>query len=318
MVAAAHGNDMGGSIRIPASHCGLVGLKPTRARTSLAPDFGEFWGPLTHQHVLTRSVRDSAAILDATATPAPGDPYWAPPSPTGRSWLADVTTDPGRLRVGVRCRLPDGTQPHPEVRAAVDGAAALMADLGHNVTATQLHALDEPTIADLTPVVFGSVVAREVKRWSETLGRDIASQLEPMNAALTVLGRTALATQWLARIESAQAWARRMADEWNRHDVLLLPVTPKPPPRLGEMAPDTKEPIALLADLSHMTTFTAPFNLTGDPAISLPLHWTADRLPVGIQLVAPQGREDRLFQLAGTLETARPWADRRPAVVAHA
>lgn len=318
MVAAAHGNDMGGSIRIPASHCALVGLKPSRARTSLAPDFGEFWGPLTHQHVLTRSVRDSAAILDATAVPAPGDPYSAPPSPTRRPWVADVTTEPKRLRVGVRTHLPDASQPHPEVRAAVEGASQLMEDLGHSVTETELHALDEPTLGELTPVVFGTVIARDTERWSETLGHDITTDLEPMNAVLADLGRTMLATQWLASVEAAQAWARRIADEWHPHDVLLLPVTPEPPPRLGEMAPDAKEPTALLADLTHMTTFTAPFNLTGEPAISLPLHWTADGLPVGVQLIAPQGREDRLFQLAGELETARPWADRRPHLVAPA
>jgi amidase len=129
MTPAAHGNDMGGSIRIPAANCGLVGLKPSRARTSLGPDFGEYWGFFTHQHVLTRSVRDSAAILDATAGAGPGDPYTAPESFTGQSWLADVTTDPGQLRIGVRTRLPDGTTPHPEVVAAVDGAAGLVGSL---------------------------------------------------------------------------------------------------------------------------------------------------------------------------------------------
>jgi amidase len=316
MVPAAHGNDMGGSIRIPAANCGLVGLKPSRGRTSLGPEFGEFWGPLTHQHVLTRSVRDSAWILDATAGPAPGDPYSAPPSPNGSPWLTAMASDPGALRIGVRTRLPGGGPPHLEIRTAVCDAAALLERLGHAVTAADLPALDEPGLAEHTPIVFGAVVARDAERWSRVLGRDVTDELEPMNALLAALGRDALATQWLEAIETLQAWARRMADQWKRHELLLLPVTPEPPMLLGAIAPDAKDPLELLADLTRMTTFTAPFNITGEPAVSLPLHWTSDGLPIGVQLVAPMGREDRLFQIAHQLEVARPWAERRAQIVA--
>jgi amidase len=318
MVPAAHGNDMGGSIRIPASNCGLVGLKPTRARTSLAPDHGEYWGPVTHQHVLTRSVRDSAAILDATAGPAPGDPYAAPTPPAHRSWLADVSTDPARLRVGFRTRLSNGPEAHPDVRGAVDLAAVLLESLGHEIIDVALPSLDDAAVGESLSIMFPSVVAREAERWSIALGRDITGELEPMNAMLAEVGRGVRSTQWLAGVELIQAWTRRMATIWQTLDLLLLPVTPDPPLALGELAPTAKEPMALLDDLIRICSFTIPFNLTGEPAISLPLHWTQDGLPIGIQLIAPFGREDRLFQLAGQLEVAQPWSQRRPPITIDA
>lgn len=312
MVAVAHGNDMGGSIRVPASNCGLVGLKPTRGRTSLAPDFGEFWGPITHQHVLTRSVRDCAATLDATSGTAPGDPYSAPPP--SRPWTAEVGTEPGRLRVAFRTGLPGGTAVHPEILTGVEGTARLLDALGHSVAPAAVAALDEPTLAETLPVMFSSVVARDVARWSSLLGHDITSELEPMNATLAEMGKTITAPQWLASIEAVQGWARRMAALWEEFDVLLLPVTPEPALPLGVMAPDAKDPFELIADLTRMVGFTIPFNFTGEPAMSLPMHRTTEGLPVGVQLVAPTGREDRLFRLAGQLEAARPWSHHHPSI----
>jgi amidase len=303
---------MGGSIRIPASNCGLVGLKPTRGRTTLGPDFGELWGPLTHQHVLTRTVRDCARILDATAGPAPGDPYAAPPP--ARPWADEVHTEPGHLRVGYRTALPDGRHPHSDVAAAVEATAHLLDALGHHVEPAGLGALAEATLAETVPVVFASGVASSVDRWSRQLGRDITPELEPMNAFLAGFGRSITAPQWLAAVEAVQAWARRMAASWTALDALLLPVAPEPPLPLGRMAPDAKPPLELVADLARMSCFTMPFNLTGDPAMSLPLHRTGEGLPVGVQLVAPFGREDVLFRLAGQLEAARPWAHHRPPI----
>ncbi|HET6812064.1 MAG TPA: amidase [Acidimicrobiales bacterium] len=310
MVAAAHGNDMGGSIRVPAANCGLVGLKPSRGRTSLAPDFGEFWGPITHQHVLTRTVRDCAAILDATAGPAPGDPYAA--APPARPWTAEVATEPGPLRIGYRTTLPDGTAPHPEVTAAVESVARLLDALGHRVREAALPALDDPVLGETVPVMFGSVVARDAARWSTLLGHDVSPDLEPMNATLAELGASITAVQWLAALEAVQSWSRRMAAAWSDHDLVLLPVTPEPPLPLGEMAPDAKDPFELLGDLTRMVSFTIPFNLTGEPAISLPLYRTEAGLPIGVQVVAPMGGEDLLFRLAGQLEQARPWSHHRP------
>jgi amidase len=310
MVAVAHGNDMGGSIRVPASNCGLVGLKPSRGRTSLAPDFGEFWGPMTHQHVLTRSVRDCAAILDATAGPAPGDPSSAPPP--SRAWAAEVGMEPGRLRVGYRTAPPDGTAVHPDVFAGIDATSRLLDALGHMVAPTAVAALDDPVLGETLPIMFCAVVARDVDRWSSLLGHDVASELEPMNSTLAAMGSTITAPQWLAGLEALHAWARRMAAIWEELDVLVLPVTPEPPLPLGVMAPDAKDPFELIADLMRMVSFTIPFNVTGEPAMSLPMHRTADGLPVGVQLVAPMGREDRLFRLAGQLEQARPWSHYHP------
>lgn len=312
MVAAAHGNDMGGSIRVPAANCGLVGLKPSRGRTSLGPEFGEFWGPITHQHVLTRSVRDSAAILDLTSGPEPGDPYTAPPPV--RPWSDEVGTEPGQLRIGFRTTMPDGTQPHPEVVTAVEATARLLDALGHRPERTELPALSDPVLTEVIPIMFASVVAWDAARWSGLLGHDITDELEPMNATLAALGTTISATQWLSGLQAVQAWSRRMAEAWAGADVIVLPVTPEPPLPLGVMAPLAKDPFEMLGDLTRMTAFTIPYNLTGEPAMSLPLHRTPDGLPIGVQLVAPMGREDLLFRLAGQLEQARPWSHHRPAL----
>jgi amidase len=321
MVAVAHGNDMGGSIRFPAHCCGLVGLKPTRARTTLGPDFGEFWGPMTHEHVLTRTVRDTAAVLDAIAGPGPGDPYTAP-APV-RPFASEVGADPGRLRIGFRTALGDGSAPDPECLAAVEATAALLESLGHTVVAESPAALDDAEIGQAAPALFGTVVARDVDRWSERLGRTIdLGELEPMNALLAELGRGTSGSAFLGAMEAVQRWSRAMAGWWhgdgenggNGFDVLLLPTSPEPAVPLGLMAPTAKDPFELLMDLTRLTAFTMPFNLTGQPAISLPLHWTAGGLPVGVQLAAAYGREDVLLRVAGQLEQARPWADRRPPV----
>ena len=189
MVAVAHGNDMGGSIRIPASACGLVGLKPTRGRNSLGPDFGEYWGLTTHEHVLTRTVRDTAAVLDATAGPAPGDPYSAPPP--DRPFRDEVGVDPGRLRIGFRVRRTGSDDDaHPDCVAAVHATVAVLESLGHDVEAVDLPALDDPSLGAALGGMFGPFVARDLDRWSATLGRTIdPSELEPWNAQMVELGR---------------------------------------------------------------------------------------------------------------------------------
>jgi amidase len=316
LVPVAHGNDMGGSIRFPAAHCGVVGLKPTRARNTLGPDFGEFWGPVTHEHVLTRSVRDTAAVLDATAGPGVGDPYTAPAP--ARPWQDEVGADPGRLRIGFRTLRRDGAgESHAECVAAVQAAARALEGLGRLVEPAALEALDHPAMSESMPMVFSSVVARDVERWSARLGRPIADdELEPMNAVLAEMGRAITATQYLAAVEGLQSWTRGVAAWWEDHDVLVTPVSPEPPPPLGLLAPDAKDGFSLLIDTGAWVTFTFPFNITGQPAISLPLHWTADGLPVGVQLVAAAGREDVLIRVASQLEQAVPWADQHPPVSA--
>jgi len=312
MVAVAHGNDMGGSIRIPASACGLVGLKPTRARSSLGPDFGEYWALTTHEHVLTRSVRDCAAVLDAVAGAAPGDPYSA--APPGRPFAAEVGAAPGRLRIGFRTRLRRrDDDAHPECVAAVHATARLLEELGHDVEEVGMPALDDPAHDDAIAGTFAVFVARDLDRWSARLGREISpDELEPWNRGMAEAGRRVSAATYLAALERANDFSRGMADWWaGGFDVLVTPQLGTLPPRLGVIGPDA-DPATAGAVLGPLTSFTMPFNLTGQPAVSLPLHWSADGLPVGVQFVAAYGREDVLFRLAAQLESARPWADRHP------
>jgi amidase len=316
MVAVAHGNDMGGSIRFPAGACGIVGLKATRARTTLGPDFGEYWGPLTHEHVLTRSVRDSATVLDATAGPGIGDPYTAPlPSHPYRD---DVGADPGRLRIGFRTLRREGMgESAGECVAAVDETARLLEELGHQVEPAAVEGLDHAGMTEAFPILFGSVIARDLERWSERTGRVIGPEdVEPMNGMMAEMGRAVSAAQYLGAMESVHAYSRAVQGWWADHDVLITPTSPEPPVALGVIGPRQDDPFAGVMKMAALVTFTAPFNVTGQPAISLPLHWTADTLPVGVQLVAAYGREDVLIRLASQLEQARPWANRRPPVSA--
>ena len=312
LVPAAHGNDMGGSIRIPASFCGLVALKPSRARTSLGPQLGELWGPVTNESVLTRTVRDTATLLDAACRPWPGDPYVAPPP--SRSYASEVGAGPGRLRIGVCEALPD-TPVDPECRAATEIAARLLEDAGHSVEDAFPRALQEPVMAEVSSVVWGTGVRRDVERLGEALGQPIdPDELEPSNRALIQAVAGVTATEYLAGLEKMYAWARRVCEWWaDGFDLLLTPTTTQPPPRLGVMAPDA-DPDRLAAMIGALTRFVAPFNATGQPAISLPMHWTPDGLPVGVQLVAAYGREDLLIRLASQIESAGPWATRRPPV----
>jgi len=318
LVPVAHGNDMGGSIRFPAGACGLVGLKPTRARTTLAPDHGEYWGPLTHEHVLCRSVRDCAGVLDAVHGPAPGDPYTAPPP--RRPYVDEVGADPGRLRVGVRTTAPGGAAVHPDCAAAVAAAASLLESLGHAVEPATPTELDRPEIAAGFALLFTTITAREVERWSERIGRTIGpDELEPLTAVSLEVGRATTAPQYLGALEGLQRYARRIAQWWaDGWDLLLTPTSPEPPARIGELVvSDAADEGTVLERMSGLTGFMVPFNVTGQPAVSLPLHWNDDGLPIGVQLVAAFGREDVLFRAAAQLETAHPWAARRPRVAAN-
>lgn len=316
MVAAAHGNDMGGSIRLPASFCGLVGLKPTRARTTLGPDFGELWGPTAHEHVITRSVRDSAGILAAVCGAGVGDPYEI--VPPARPYPEEIGADPGRLRIGFRTARADGTgDSHSDVVAAIEAAARLCESLGHHVGADPVAALDDPRLGAAVPPLWAGVIAREVERWGETIGRAIdPSELEPLNQQLVGLAQGVSASAYVGALEGVQSWARAVAAWFAEFDVLMLPVVPEPAFELGRINATSPDPFAQLMDSAALITFTVPFNLTGQPAMSLPLGMSRDGLPIGVQLVAPFGREDVLFRLGSQLEAAAPWADRHPAVTA--
>jgi amidase len=316
IVAAAHANDGGGSIRIPASHCGLVGLKPSRARVSLGPDFGDVFGGLTIELAVTRSVRDAAGILDAVHGSAPGDPYAAPPP--SRPYVEEVGADPGRMRIGFVTSFPGGQfETHPECVAAVQSAAKTLGDLGHRVEESHPRELDHPEqIADFL-VRWTAGVDWNLKYWGGVIGRELGpDDVEPCTWALAEQGRTHSAGDWLRAVEHAQASTRRIAKWWaeDGFDLLVTPTCAEPPSVLGEFDPPRDNPLAPLLRAIPFGTFTAGFNTTGQPAISLPLHMTADGLPVGVQLVAAYGREDLLLRVAAQVERVRPWADRTPQI----
>ncbi len=310
MVPAAHGSDGGGSIRIPASMCGLVGLKPSRGRTTMGPDRDE--SGLSVQHVLTRSVRDCAAILDATAGPAAGDMVIAPPP--RRPYAEELRARPAGLRVGLLAHSPNGRL-HPDCEAAVRRAAGLLEGLGHRVVEEHPEVLDDPGVAR-TFLARWTVNARlGVLGIAERLGRELGPEdVEPLTWAMAEAGAATSATDYALALAAGAAFTRRLAGFFTDHDLLLTPTLGEPPPKIGELVPPAGDPFATQARTASLVPFTTHFNVSGQPAISLPLHRDADGLPIGVQLVAAYGREDLLLAVASELEEAAPWAAVRPGV----
>jgi amidase len=310
MVAVAHANDGGGSIRIPASECGLVGLKPTRARVSQGPLVGEVWAGGTIDGAVTRSVRDAAGVLDVISAPMPGEPYYAPPLP--RPLREEVGADPGRLRIGVVDHA-DGEQylDDPECRAAVAKTARLLESLGHHVEESAPAAMFDPQFSPSFIALVGADTEATFRAFEMLLGRPIADdEIEPRNAAHRAAGRAMSAVEYLEHRAWIAQWVRQMAMYWTDHDLLLTPTVAGRPPELGWFTASGADIEA--ERITSFIPYTPQFNMTGQPAISLPLHWTPDGLPVGVQLVAGYGREDLLVRVASQLEAAAPWADRHP------
>jgi amidase len=316
IVPAAHGNDGGGSIRIPASCCGVFGLKPTRARTPLGPDLGDDWRGLAIAHALTRSVRDSAALLDATSGPDLGDPYWAPPPE--RPFLQEVGADPGKLRIAFSIDAGDGVPAHPDCVAAVKDAAALCADLGHEVAEVS-PALDRERITQSIISLICASTTAQVDDWAGRVGRAPAADLfEPYTWALYQLGRQRLASEYILGVQDLQRLSRDIARFFVDYDIWLTPTLAEPPLPLGSFDPTPEDPLQGLTRASAFMPFTPICNVTGQPAMSVPLYWNAGGLPVGAHFIARFGDEATLFRLAAQLEEARPWADRRPPISAEA
>ena len=317
MVAVAHANDGGGSIRIPASECGLVGLKPARGRVSLGPDVGDAWNGFAIEGVVTRSVRDSAAVLDAIAGNMPGDPYSAPPQ--RRPFSTEVGASPGRLRVGVMKRTPTGGAPlHSDCISAVENAVKLIQSLSHRVEESHPPALDEPDFSNFFARVVSSHTAAAIDQIGTLFGRKInLEDVEPWTWRLVEQGRQVSVSDYLGAIQWLQVWSRRVAQWWSeKFDLLLTPTIAEPPPTLGALVMTPEDPDRGFQRLTDLAQFTPAYNVTGQPAVSLPLYWNREGLPIGIQLVAPFGREDLLIQLASQLEEAQPWKDRTPPVCA--
>jgi len=331
VVPFGSGGDGGGSIRIPASCCGLFGLKPTRGRTPLGPDVAEGWQGFAVVHALTRSVRDSAALLDATCLPEQGAPYYPPP-PT-RPYLTEVGTAPGKLRIAVTTRPMLGGQVHPDCTAAVAATVALLQDLGHDVEEAAPE-VDGPAFSRAFFHILCGELAADIDEAARLTGRSPrAGEFEFVTWTLSQIGRGLSAGEFVAARRHLLHAALKIAPFFTTYDVLVTPTLAQPPAPLGTLGPQgvSAALMKLLGRaragglLKRLTAidpsadqvyaylpWTPVFNVTGQPAMSVPLHWSPDGLPIGVHFVGRYGDEATLFRLAGELERARPWADRKP------
>lgn len=309
----AHATDGGGSIRIPAANCALVGLKPTRARNPAGPDVGEGWSGLATAHCVSISVRDSAALLDATNGPAPGDPYAAPPP--ARPYLQEVGADPGKLRIGLVTAGPDGEKAHA---ACIEGATSvgrLCASLGHHVKETEFRFETELFRWAMWTLVAANV-ANNLNLRARYAGRDAtADDVEPVTFAMAEMGRKLPATDYARALFLIHSFGRQVAKMYQRYDLLLSPTLANPPLPFGRCSMQNPDPQAFSREVASELKFTPIYNVSGCPAVSLPLHWTSDGLPVGIQFGAAFGNEALLFRIAAQMEQAQPWKDRLPPVM---
>jgi amidase len=302
MVPMAHANDGGGSIRIPASCCGLFGLKPTRGRNPLGPDFGDIMSGLVVEHAVTRSVRDSARLLDATHGPDLGAPYTAPKP--WRPYAEELARDPRRLRIAFRTEAITGTAVHQECKTAVERTATLLAELGHTVEEATPN-LDGERTTDAFIAIWAAGTALDVEHFRR-MGVKL-DLLEPFTRALAEKGRAVSATEYLDAVAHLQSVGRELARFLVTYDCLVTPTLAEPPVPLGTFLPTESDPLAPLSRASEFASFTPLANATGQPAMSMPLHRTPENLPVGVHFLGRFGDEGSLFALAGQIERAHPW-----------
>lgn len=312
MLPLAHASDGMGSIRIPASCCGLFGLKISRDRNPWWPEDVMRALPLSVHHCVSRSVRDSAALLDATGFAETRAP-WASPPKQG-SYLDEVSLPPTRLRVAFTTARPDGRLLHPEVKVAVEETARLLESLGHTVEERALPINQMLLYLALVPAASANMAAL-VAEVAESLGRELREEeLEPLTWSIVKNGRSVSGVQALRGMRWLQRLVREVAAFFEEVDVYLTPVTATPPPRIGHIDPLNPDPAELNQRQAESFPYTAPFNMTGQPAMSVPLAWTSGGLPLGMQFAARYGDEATLFRLAAQLEEARPWRQRRPPI----
>ncbi len=334
IVPMASAGDGGGSIRIPASCCGIFGLKPSRGRTPTGP-YGELWQGAAAEHILSRSVRDSAAMLDATQGDDIGAPYVT--RPPSRKYMAEIQTDPGKLKIAMTTESPLGNDVHPECVAAVKSAGNLLSDLGHHVEETKPD-YDGMELAMSYLVMYFGEVAAEIDNLRPMIGRKPSQKdVEPATWTLGLLGRTFSACEFVRAMQRWNDFSRIMGRFHQKYDIYVTPTIAVPPPRIGETLPSSAELFGMktmnalglgkilkasgiVRQLAEKSLSKMPFtqlaNLTGQPAMSVPLHWTAEGLPCGVQFVAPIGDEATLYRLAAQLEKAKPWFDKNPPVFA--
>jgi len=317
LVPIAHASDGGGSIRIPASACGLVGLKPSQGRITLGPFRDE--SALGVELCVSRSVRDTARLLDAVRGPGIGDTVIAPPPE--RPYVDELYAHPGSLRIGLLDHHPFGGPVHEECALAARNAGKLLESLGHHVEQSFPAALSNPEFGRRFGALWSTAMGLGLARIAEQLGRELNdADVEAVNRAQADFASHFSATDY-AQALAANVTFRRAVQQWwapvpdgDGFDLLLTPTLGEPPVTIGTFANDPEHPMAPMQRAAQYVPFTPPFNSSGQPAISLPVHWTPDGLPVGVQLVAAYGREDVLIRVAAQLELAQPWADRRPPI----
>jgi Asp-tRNA(Asn)/Glu-tRNA(Gln) amidotransferase A subunit family amidase len=312
IVPVAHATDGGGSIRVPASCCGVFGLKPTRGRTPAGPDAGEGWSGMSAQHVVSRSVRDSAALLDLTHGPDLGAPYAA--QPPLRPFLAEIGADPGRLRIALQTRTWNATPTHPTCVAAAEDAAKLCASLGHHVEEARFEVELEP-YREATATIIGASTRASMEDRARALGRPLVPEdVEPGTWLVASGGAAKDAVAYVRALRTIHRLGRELARFFERYDVLLTPTLAVPPVALGVLSLSNPKPAESIGTLFQTVGFTQLANATGNPAMSVPLYWDGDGLPIGSHFIGRLNDEATLLRLAAQLEEARPWFERRPQV----
>jgi len=310
LVPAAHASDGGGSIRIPSSCCGLFGLKPTRGRNPSGPDRGEGWSGMGTEHVVTRSVRDSAALLDLTCGPDLGAPYFA--TAPHRSFSSELQVEPGRLRIAFATRTPAGEKVAPECEQAVTETARLLEGLGHRIEESRLDFVPEELGVGFRTIIAGNTRVAVDNHAAKSGRKPAAEAFEKITWLMYESGTAATASDYARAVQTLHRTGRLVAQFFERYDLLLTPTLPRPPEKLGVFDMNTENVEAYSRAVSLFTAFTAPFNASGNPAMSVPLHWSPDDLPIGVQFAGRYGDEATLLRLAAQLERARPWFQRRP------
>ncbi len=314
LVPLAHASDGGGSIRIPASCCGVFGMKTTRARNTMAPYLGESLAGCSVEHVVSRTVRDSAAALDVSAGPAPGDPYMAPPNK--RPFQDEITTEPKRLKIAISTKAFSDVQVHPDCVAAAEHAGALCEQLGHIVEPAS-PSFDAEQLDHDYNMLFAVGASANIHQRAKTLGRELdPARFERVTWAMMEKAKSLSATDYVQLLNGLHATARKICGFFEDYDLLLTPTLAQPPVPLGHLDMMMDDLDAYTDRLWRFASFTYQFNVTGQPAMSVPLFWSDDDLPIGVQFVGGYGDEATLFQLAGQLERAASWHDRHPPVFA--
>jgi len=310
IVPAANASDGGGSIRIPASCCGLVGLKPSRGRIPFGPDSGEGWNGMSAIHAVTRSVRDSAALLDAVCAPERGAPYAAPEQK--RPYFEEVGVSPGRLRIAYQTAPLNDAAVHPDCVRATEESAELLRGLGHEVVPAKL----EVNVAEMghaARTIIAANLRASFEGRGEALGREVtADDVERVAWLMHQIVGGSTASDYVRATKVIHQTSRSVEHFLTDFDLLLTPTMAAPPAPLGVLSlnnPNTEEFVGALAE---STAYTQLFNASGNPSVSVPLHWNDAGLPIGLQLTSRYGTEDLLFRICAQLEEAKPWAERRP------